>query len=256
MPVAPQDFRPKDTWYDESVNSLAYRTAWTSAIKGGADWVQLVTWNDYSEHTHVMPSFGTQYGFYDLAAYYTSLFKGYPTYVGKDSVYLFYRNQISGAGAPTPNPVLQSSDIILNPNGGSDNGPSDLVEAVVFTDSNDFKTGYNPVVNITVGGTTTSFKIPQAGMTTFTVPITFPTTGTTASVSASIVVNGVTNVSLTAPVPIQKTIQVQNFLYQSASATAGSAVACGFPEEAAYQSVWNTMYQSVYNMLAPAGSAN
>jgi Glycosyl hydrolase family 71 len=252
MPVAPQDFRPKDTIYAETVNSSAYRNAWTSAVTGngtpggGADWVQLVTWNDYSEHTHVTPSFGTQYGFYDLAAYYISLFKGNPTYIDEDAVYLFFRNQVAGTGAPARNLVLQSSSINL---GQSDTPtPSDLVEAVVFTDSGDFKPGYNPVVNITVGGVTTQFKIPHAAMTTFTVPITFPSSGN-ATVSASVVANGVTNVSLTAPMPINKSIMVQNFLYQSASARNGTTTSCGFPGQAAYQTVENTLYQSVLKYL-------
>ena len=45
------------------------------AIDGGADWVQLITWNDYGEHTEIAPSTGTQHAFYDLTAYYTAWFK-------------------------------------------------------------------------------------------------------------------------------------------------------------------------------------
>jgi hypothetical protein len=49
MPVDSQQFRPKDFVYWEAGNSDAFRDAWTSSIQGDADWVQLVTWNDFSE---------------------------------------------------------------------------------------------------------------------------------------------------------------------------------------------------------------
>ena len=52
-PIAIQDFRPKNKWWSESRNSLAYRTFWESAIKGGSDFIQIITWNDFSEHTQI-----------------------------------------------------------------------------------------------------------------------------------------------------------------------------------------------------------
>jgi len=48
MPVDPQQYRPKDSIYWEAGNSAAFRTAWMSAINAGADWIQLVTWSDFS----------------------------------------------------------------------------------------------------------------------------------------------------------------------------------------------------------------
>jgi Glycosyl hydrolase family 71 len=241
--VAPQDFRPHATEYIEAVNSETFRAAWTSAIKGGSDWVQLVTWNDYSENTHVSPSSGTQYGFYDLAAYFISLFKGYPTYIGRDSVSLFYRNQLAGSSGPSPNTVIQSSPINLVQ---SDAGAENYVEAVVFTDANDFKTGDNPEIEINVGGVITKFAIPNAGLTSYGVPITLPASGASAVVTANIIVGGVSNVALTSPIEIKQSIMIQNFLYQSATATQKTgATGCGFPGQADYDTSIEDIYRGV-----------
>src|SRR5690606_16389578 len=71
-PVRPQDSRPKAQTYVESSNSAAYRAQWLAAIEGGADWVQIITWNDYSEDSEIAPSTRINAAFYDLAAYYTT----------------------------------------------------------------------------------------------------------------------------------------------------------------------------------------
>jgi hypothetical protein len=67
QPVSVQDARPSQAIYDEANNSENLRVTWNAAIKG-ADWVQIPTWNDYSEnardftiHTHWMGS--TQHQF-------------------------------------------------------------------------------------------------------------------------------------------------------------------------------------------------
>lgn len=97
-PVAPQDMRPKSLTYTEAGNSENFRVMWENAILGGADWVQLITWNDYSEHTHVAPSVGTQTAFYELCAYYTLWFKsGRPPPVARDAIYYFHRRQFTTA---------------------------------------------------------------------------------------------------------------------------------------------------------------
>jgi hypothetical protein len=75
MPVDPQQYRPKDFLFWEAGNSAAFRNAWMSSINGDADWVQLVTWNDFSKSSEVAPPYtdatlkrdiGT--GYYDLTA--------------------------------------------------------------------------------------------------------------------------------------------------------------------------------------------
>jgi hypothetical protein len=93
-PVAPQDFRPKSGFFFEAGASASFRNAFESAITGGADWVHLITWNDYSEATEIAPSTGIGYAFADLSAYYTAWFKaGRPPHVPYDILYYFHRTQ-------------------------------------------------------------------------------------------------------------------------------------------------------------------
>ena len=93
-PVRPQDFRPRSSVFWEAANSSLFRSLWYTAISGNSDWVQLVTWNDYSEATEIAPSTGTQYSFYDLTAYYTAWFKtGKAPEINKESFLYFYRTQ-------------------------------------------------------------------------------------------------------------------------------------------------------------------
>jgi hypothetical protein len=95
QPVTPQDFRPKDTMFWEARNTETFRTAWMAAIEGRAQYVHLITWNDYSEGTEIAPSSGTQFLFYDLTAYYTAWFKtGQPPPILRDAIYYSHRNQI------------------------------------------------------------------------------------------------------------------------------------------------------------------
>lgn len=94
MPVAPQDFRPKNLMLWESENTAAFRWLWEAAITGGSHYVQLITWNDYGEGTEIAPSTGTQFLFYDLSAYYTAWFKlGHPPRITKDAIYYCHRVQ-------------------------------------------------------------------------------------------------------------------------------------------------------------------
>lgn len=56
QPVSVQDARPNQGIYDEAGNTATLRSTWTHAIEDGADWVQLTTWNDYSEGSQFAPS--------------------------------------------------------------------------------------------------------------------------------------------------------------------------------------------------------
>jgi hypothetical protein len=106
MPVDPQQYRPKDFLFWEASNSGAFRAAWNGSIQGDADWVQLVTWNDFSESSAVAPttdatlqrSIGT--GYYDLNGYYASWFlTGEQPKITHDVLYYFYRREPTTAAA-------------------------------------------------------------------------------------------------------------------------------------------------------------
>lgn len=125
-PVAPQDFRPYAFEYWEAGNSENFRVMWENAIRGGADWVQLITWNDYSEHTAVAPSVGTQSAFTDLAAYYIAQFKtGQAPALTRDALYYFYRKH-----STTAKPTKQTK--LFAPVAGQFDPPRDAIELLAF----------------------------------------------------------------------------------------------------------------------------
>jgi Glycosyl hydrolase family 71 len=99
IPVAPQDARPKDSTFWEALNSALFRDQWSQVLSRNPAYVQIVTWNDYSESTHVAPSVGTQFAFYDLAAYYIEWAKsGAPPPITQDSIIYFHRRQLFSPG--------------------------------------------------------------------------------------------------------------------------------------------------------------
>ena len=115
-PVSPQDFRPYSFEYWEAGNSENFRVMWENAIQGGADWVQLITWNDYSEHTAIAPSACTQSGFYELAAYYVVQFKtGQPPALTRDGLYYFYRRHSTAAQPARQSKLIMPKTEPLDP---------------------------------------------------------------------------------------------------------------------------------------------
>lgn len=122
-PVSPQDMRAKDLFLFEAGNTALFRTMWMRAIELDADWVQLITWNDYSEATEIAPSSGTGWLFMDLTAWYVARFKTgqWPTVV-HDAAWLVHRTQRSSL-----QPTLQERAFQWR-----DGEPLDEVEAVLL----------------------------------------------------------------------------------------------------------------------------
>jgi Glycosyl hydrolase family 71 len=168
MPVDPQQYRPKDFVFWEAGNSAAFRNAWMSSINGDADWVQLVTWNDFSESSELAPytdatlrgDIGT--GYYDLNGFYAAWFlTGKQPAITHDVLYYFYRREPSTAAGP----AQSQKDYIVT--GVAEN---DIELLAFLTAPGDVK--------ITIGGKTytqsaaagiTSFKIAsQPGTPVFT----------------------------------------------------------------------------------------
>lgn len=106
MPVNPQQFRPKDFLYWEAAGSTTFRNGWNSAIQGNADWIQLVTWNDFSESGQISPytdttlkrTIGT--GYYDMNGFFAAWFlTGQQPQITHDVLYYFYRREPTSASA-------------------------------------------------------------------------------------------------------------------------------------------------------------
>lgn len=170
MPIDPQQFRPKDFVYWEAGNSASFRNAWGSAINGGADWVQMVTWNDFSESGQISPysdatlSTGIGTGYYDMNGYYAAWFlTGQQPAITHDVLYYFYRREPTTAAGP----AQSQKDSIETGTGTAQND----IELVAFLTA-------PGVLKITIAGNTytqnasagvVSFKIPsQPGTPVFT----------------------------------------------------------------------------------------
>jgi hypothetical protein len=160
MPVDPQQYRPKDSLYWEAGNSATFRTAWMSAINAGADWVQLVTWSDFSESSEVEPytdatlraDIGT--GFYDLTGYYAAWFLvGVQPAITHDVLYYFYRREPTNAASPE-----QSVASKLTGSAAAE----DDIELVSFLTA-------PGIVKITIGGRSYT-RDAAAGISSFKVP--------------------------------------------------------------------------------------
>jgi len=161
MPILSQQYRPKDFIYWEAQGSLAFRNGWTSAIAGGSDWVQIVTWSDFSESGEIEPytdatlagDIGT--GFYDLNAYYASWFlTGQEPTITHDVLYYFYRREPVAAAAP-----MQATPTTIASGGPGE----DMIELLGFLTA-------SGTLGITLNGHTSTMPAP-AGLTSFTVPL-------------------------------------------------------------------------------------
>ena len=197
-PVAVQDVRPRSYAYADAYNTSAVRAQWAKAIREKADYIQLVTWNDYSESTQIAPSVAHGDSFLDLTRYYTSWFHtGTAPAITKDAMIVTHRVQFHDA-VPSYNHQL------MTPNLGSISfTPRDTVEALVWLTS-------PATVEITAGGKTTTFQA-QAGVTAFTAPLQFGT------ISAKITRSGATVSSVVSPYQVVPKPYTQDLQYYAVS---------------------------------------
>ncbi|MGC0364128.1 hypothetical protein ABH922_002112 [Rhodococcus sp. 27YEA15] len=193
QPVAFQDVRPSQSIYDEAQNSQNLRNMWQIAIASDSQWVQLVTWNDYSEGTSFAPSAGHGRALLDLNSYglYTFRTGTSPTIV-RDTAYLVYRNQLVSAV-----PVNRSAaPMKLRP---SSSPARDTVEVLTFLTA-------PAVVKVIVGTTTVTCNAP-AGMSSCIAPSKIGT------VKASVVRGTAEVARVSSHTPVTATPYNQNMEY-------------------------------------------
>jgi hypothetical protein len=199
QPVWPQDMRPKDGFYTEAGNSLLFRRAWEAAIDGGADAVNMTTWNDYSEGSALRPSTCTQFGYYDLAAYYIAWLKtGAAPQIVRDVLYYFHRIEAPrGPGIG----VDQSRRFVLK---GAPL-PSNLVEVVACLSA-------PGEVTIQTSQRTKTAQAPR-GLSSITAPLAPGRPRFALSRSGAVVL------SFESAFPILRGSRVEDFLYRAGSSS-------------------------------------
>lgn len=152
QPVSVQDERPYAGVYNEADNTANLRATWNAAINEKAEWVQLVTWNDYSESTQIAPSENAGWSFLNICSYYIRQFRtGLVPHVQRDLGVLTYRTQPVRAQTA----VSESEPMHLVP--GSSPARNDVEMLTILT-----KRAW---VHVTVGGVRHKYQAP-AGVST------------------------------------------------------------------------------------------
>ncbi|MFK0172130.1 glycoside hydrolase family 71 protein [Streptomyces sp. NPDC090306] len=191
QPVSVQDARPNQGIYDEAGNTETLRATWTHAIDDGADWVQLTTWNDYSETTQFAPSLHNGYTYLDLSSYYLTRFKtgDWPAVV-RDTVYVTSRTQFAAATAGQRKPMTLR--------GGS--APArDTVEVLTFLAG-------SATVNATSGSLSRSYRADE-GVHAELLPLR------TGLATAAVVRDGRTTTKVTTHYQVTDSPEVQDMQY-------------------------------------------
>ncbi|MEV0272139.1 glycoside hydrolase family 71 protein [Hamadaea sp. NPDC050747] len=202
-PIAFEDTRIYDGRYWEASNSGALRAMMEKAIAGDADWLALITWNDYTE-SWMAPSKGRGYAVADTVAYYTTWFKtGKKPGLVRDALYYFHRSHRTDA----PYDTSKQQIAMHIPNG---DGASNKVELLAFLSA-------PGKLVIKQGGTVSTKDVAAAGMVSFTVAMV---PGTTPSFELQR--GGKIVQALQSKVPIKAKVVHQDMMYR-----AGGGTACG-----------------------------
>ncbi|MFB4266635.1 endo-1,3-alpha-glucanase family glycosylhydrolase [Nonomuraea sp. GTA35] len=196
QPVSIQDERPNQGIFDEAGNTENLRASWKGAIDGKADWVQLTTWNDYSENTQFAPSRNAGWTYLDINAYYLTCYKlGCPK-ITNDSAYLTHRIQPVAAV-----PSYAQTKLMKLRSGST--AARDTVEVLSMLTA-------AAKVSVTIGGTTQTYDAP-AGVSARTFPLKAGAVSATVSRSSAAVAKVVS------PYPVTATPYVQDLHYRAAS---------------------------------------
>ncbi|MFI5617304.1 endo-1,3-alpha-glucanase family glycosylhydrolase [Streptomyces sp. NPDC051567] len=197
QPVSVQDTRPNQGIYDEAGNTATLRATWNRAIEDDADWVQLTTWNDYSEGTQFAPSLHNGHAYLDLTSYYLTKFKtgSWPKIV-RDTLYLTARTQFADAD-PTG-----GQSLVMSLRKGSA-APRDTVEVLSFLTR-------SATVRTAVGTDKDTHEAP-AGVHSALLPLR---TGTS---SAEVVRDGKAVTAVRLPSTVARTVEVQDLQYHAAT---------------------------------------
>nr|WP_240974074.1 glycoside hydrolase family 71 protein [Nonomuraea sp. FMUSA5-5] len=197
QPVSVQDERPNQSIYDEALNTENLRTTWEKSISGGADWVQLTTWNDFSEGTQFTPSVHNDHAYLDISSYYLTWFKtGKAPAIVRDTLYLTHRTQ-PAAAKPTGGQTK-----LMAPRSGTST-PRDSVEILSFLTA-------AATVNASIGGTAKTYAA-KAGVQAQLYPLA------PGANKASVIRSGSATATVTSPWQVVASPVVQDLQYHAVS---------------------------------------
>jgi Glycosyl hydrolase family 71 len=195
-PVAFQDNRPRSGVYEESNNTLSNSQSWEGAIDDNAEWVQLITWNDYAEMTAMAPSVEHGYRMLDMQAYNIAQFKyGIDPTVVRDALYVSHRDQFAASESTYP----ETMPMQLAPGTPA---PVDIVDVVVFATA-------PATVIANIGGVIYSCDV-GAGRTRCSFPLH------TGDVIVGLERDGVMQTMVQSPYTVTNTPEVQDLQYHIA----------------------------------------
>lgn len=205
--VAVQDERPNQKLYWEADNIETFRLTWAAAIDNSAEWVQIPTWNDYSEGAELSPSSHIGWSPLDINAYYLTKYKtgSYPT-INKDVIYVSNRVQMAAA---LPNGSVSGYTKYMTLWPGS-SPSSDKIEIMTFlTDST--------TIDVTIGVNNYSYTAP-AGRSVKTYPLAVGTITVSGKRGANTVA------SVTSPYPVKNDFAVQDMQYYFVSSARSGGI--------------------------------
>ncbi len=165
QPVSFQDCRPSQGIYDEAANTENLRATTECAIASAADWIQVTTWNDYSEGTQTAPSRDHDHAVLDLLGIHIHKVRtgSYPDVLA-DRLILTHRKHFV-SDAPT-----YPQTLLMKLRGGSTPARDTLEVAAILTAPG--------TLTIRSGSTTTVHAAP-AGYSFHTVPLAVGTQSAT-----------------------------------------------------------------------------
>lgn len=196
QPVSAQDERPRSHVWDEAGNTENLRVTWNAAISGNADWVQIPTWNDYSEGAEIAPSSHIGWAYLDLMSYYAARYhSGAWPAVRRDVLVVTHRTQFANATTT----FAETSPMTLR---AGSSAPRDEVEVFSFLTA-------AGSVTARVGGVTTTWDAPAGGFVK-RLNLHYGTVSATAARA------GVTVATVTSPYEVVEHPYVQDLQYHGA----------------------------------------
>jgi len=210
QPVQAQNVRPNQHVYDEAMGTASLRGWWERTIRNDSDYVQMVTWSDYSESGSVQNSVLLGNVVLDISSWYIYKWKqGVEPTVLRDVVYLAHRTHMKNATFAS-SAAGQTQWMSHWSRGTGESPVADIVEVVTFLTA--------PAdVTVTVGGVPTTYTA-QAGLYAHTVPLA-------TGAAPSVVVNrsGVQTAALTSPVAVDSAPFKDVWVYAYSGSLRGTA---------------------------------